>query len=120
MERFDEAVKAFEQAIAVGGRMPFLLAELGRAHALAGRPREARKFVEESEEQAKGFEGHLGSFVTAFAYASLGEKDKAFELLEKAYQERQLELVWIKAWPVSDQLRSDARFTALLKKMNLE
>jgi TolB-like protein/Tfp pilus assembly protein PilF len=121
MGKFDEAVQALEKSIAVGGgRMPALLAELGRAHALAGRPQQARKLIKESEEEARRFRLHLGAFLTAFVYADLGEKDRAFQLLEKAYQDRYVELVWIKAWPASDKLRSDARFTALLKKMNLE
>jgi hypothetical protein len=56
----------------------------------------------------------------AVIYAALGEKDKAFELLEKAYQERSIGTgLSIKEFPGFDPLRSDPRFADLLRRMNL-
>jgi hypothetical protein len=52
-------------------------------------------------------------------YAFLGEKDQAFEWLEKAYQERTSRPPWIKVDPRFDPLRSDPRFQDLLSRMNL-
>ncbi len=59
---------------------------------------------------------------TFFAYnhATLGEKDQAFEWLEKAYQERAGELIYLKVEPNLDPLRDDPRFQDLLRRMNLE
>ena len=48
----------------------------------------------------------------------LGEKDKAFEWLEKAYEEHFI--IAIKVNPVFDPLRSDPRFADLLRRMNLQ
>jgi TolB-like protein len=58
----------------------------------------------------------------AFAeiHAALGEKDLAFEELEKAYQEREADLTSLKVEPRWDPLRNDPRFQALLLRMNLE
>jgi hypothetical protein len=56
----------------------------------------------------------------AAVYAALGDKDKAFQWLEKAYQRKDWALVQIKVGPVFDSLRSDARFSDLLKRMNLQ
>jgi hypothetical protein len=52
-------------------------------------------------------------------YAILGDKDRAFVWLEKAYDEKSDLLGWIKVSPFFDQLRSDPRYAALLKKMGL-
>jgi TolB-like protein/Flp pilus assembly protein TadD len=55
----------------------------------------------------------------AQVYAWRGEKDKAFEWLERAHRERDAGLTWLKIDTDFRRLRSDARFTALLHKMNL-
>jgi hypothetical protein len=58
--------------------------------------------------------------VIATVYAGLGDKDKAFEFLEKAYRERSLNLSWhINADLRVDNLRSDPRFRDLLRRMRL-
>jgi hypothetical protein len=51
-------------------------------------------------------------------YAGLGEKDKAFEWLGKACEDRSI--TGIKGDPVYDPLRSDPRFADLLRRMNLQ
>jgi len=57
----------------------------------------------------------------AQAYAALGEKDKAFEWLEKAFADRTIGVGNnIKTDPSFDPLRSDPRFTSILRRMNLE
>ena len=53
-------------------------------------------------------------------HTGLGDNDQAFEWLESAYQERDVQLISIKVDPVWDPLRSDPRFQDLLKKMGLE
>jgi hypothetical protein len=52
-------------------------------------------------------------------YASLGNKDKAFEFLEKAYKEKSPDLAYfLKADLRIDTIRSDRRFQELLRRMN--
>jgi TolB-like protein len=53
-----------------------------------------------------------------FIYIGLGEKDKAFEWLEKTYKEHEAYLDLLQVEPMYDPLRSDPRFKDLLKKMN--
>jgi hypothetical protein len=56
----------------------------------------------------------------ATIYSGLGDKDKAFELLEKAYQERSWDMAWhIKADLRIDNLRLDPRFQNLLHQVGL-
>jgi len=53
-------------------------------------------------------------------YAALGEKDQAFEWLEKAYEGREGTLGGLKVNPKMDNLRSDPRFSDLLRRLNFE
>jgi hypothetical protein len=55
----------------------------------------------------------------AAVYAGLGETDLAMEWLEKAYEIRSRNVVWLKVWPQYDSLRADPRFADLLKRIGL-
>ena len=56
----------------------------------------------------------------ATVYAGLGEKDKAFEFLEKAYQDKSTDLPYfLKADLRMDSLRSDPRFQDLMRRVGL-
>ena len=52
-------------------------------------------------------------------YAVIGEKDRAIEWLNKAYQERNPLLAYVKVMPSYDGLRSDHRFNVLLGRLGL-
>ncbi len=60
------------------------------------------------------------NWATAKAYLDLGEKDKAFAELNKAYANRLSSLCWLKVEPQLDPLRSDPRFQELLKKVGFQ
>ena len=57
------------------------------------------------------------NWVVAKAYLDLGQKDKAFAELNKAYEKRLSSLCWLKVEPQLDSLRSDPRYQQLLRKM---
>jgi hypothetical protein len=57
--------------------------------------------------------------VVAKAYVDLGQKDKAFAELNKAYENRLSSLCWLKVEPQMDPLRSDLRYQELLRKIGL-
>jgi serine/threonine protein kinase/Tfp pilus assembly protein PilF len=94
---------------------PLVIGQLGYAYAKSGRNDEARKSLAELKEQSKG--RYVPPFWIAMIYVGLGEKDEAFAWLEKAYQEREWWLVWIKMDPKVDSLRFDSRFIDLLKRL---
>jgi adenylate cyclase len=58
-------------------------------------------------------------FYVAGDFAALGDKDRAFDWLEKAYQKRDFYLTEIKGHPYMDPLRSDPRYGDLLKRMEI-
>ena len=116
---FGEGIAEFEKELLTSPGGTTGLPDLGRAYALAGRKAEAQKVLDRIFTLSKQ-EYLLPKNVAAF-YAALGEKDKAFEWLEKAYQERSLGFgLSMKSSPVYDPLRSDPRFADLLRRMNLQ
>ena len=58
------------------------------------------------------------NWVVAKAYLDLGDKDKAFSELNKAYENHVSSLCWLKVEPQMDPLRSDPRYQELLRKIN--
>ena len=90
---------------------------LGYAYAVSGEPEKTWKLIEEL--QAGSQPEHLAPYHLAMIYFGLGEKDKAFEYLDKACEQRSPQLFWIKTLPELDSVRSDPRFQAILRRMNL-
>ena len=84
-------------------------AEGGYSAALRAMANGCKKSVEKGYGQASSM---------AMIYAQLGEKEKAFEWLEVAYEDRSRGLASIKGEPQLDPLRSDPRFHSLLRRMN--
>ncbi len=78
-----------------------------------------QKVLEFTIEDRKKSGNSLNSRDMAKLYARLGERDKAFEFLEKDYEERNSDLLWLKADPVWDNIRSDPRFADLIRRVGL-
>lgn len=115
---YDEAIMAFQEAVRSSGGTALSKARLGQAYANAGKKRKAFRILDELEEKAKS--EYVSPLYIARIYTALGEKDMAFEWLERAYEIRFPWMVRLAVEPGWDPLRSDPRFTVLLKKMGLE
>jgi len=73
--------------------------------------------------QVRGFEDKTDTrpeFQGAVLYAKVGDKDKAFECLEKSYQTREPWMSLLKVEPGLDSVRDDPRFDELVKRLGLE
>jgi serine/threonine-protein kinase len=72
-------------------------------------------------EQAKRFEkDNPAYFFAAYLYAPMGDHDRAFEYLEKSYQQRENLIIYLKVNPLFDSLRGDPRYDALVKRLRLQ
>ncbi len=88
----------------------------GNCYARAGNEAEARKAIRHLvERETKDPDSR---YALALVYAGLGEKDRAFEWLEKAYKAHDNGMLYLKVDPPLDPLRSDPRFQDLLRRMN--
>jgi len=116
--KLPEAVAAFQKAVEISNGNQDVIAGLAHAYAAMGNTAETRKLLNNLHRQSARI--YMSPYVIATIYAALGDKDKAFEFLDKAYQERSLNLSWhIMADLRVDNLRSDRRFQELLHKMGL-
>jgi len=112
---FPQALAELEKGEAAPGRGAIFV-PLVRAYVGMGRRPEAQKALDQYLKQKR-----VSKVSVAQAYAALGEKDKAFEWLEKAFADRTIGVGNnIKTDPSFDPLRSDPRFTSILRRMNLE
>ena len=114
-EMFEEAIAELKKASALGRAGGE--AWLGNAYALAGKRDEAQKILDELKEASK--QRYVSPFEFALIYMGLGEKDHAFEWLNKTFDENPYRISFIKFNPRFDSLRSDPRFTDLLRRMKL-
>src|SRR5687767_2957792 len=64
-------------------------------------------------------EGRVRNWRMIRIYAELGDKDRAFEYLEKAFEERESLLIFLKVTPFFENLHSDERFQNLLRRLGL-
>ena len=91
---------------------------IGYVAALTNNRTEARRALEELKDLATT--RYVSPHHLAVMHAALGEHDQAFEWLEKAYESRVAQLNWLKIDPRFRKLRSDPRFTNLLRRLRLE
>ena len=87
------------------------------AYAKLGHRAEAEQVLARSLEREKTT--YVPNYWVAVAYAALGDKDKAFSELEKAYQSHDRWIFRIKIDPFMDPLRDDPRFADLVKRIGL-
>jgi predicted Zn-dependent protease len=90
---------------------------LAQVYGLAGKKHEAQKIIDGLQERSRHH--YVFPSVFANAYLGLGDKNQALTYLERAYEEQDPWLFYLKVWPPLDPLRSQPRFQALLRRVNL-
>ena len=113
--RFDEALAAAKSCEIHWGS-DFCLVVQSHIYGVWGRTRDARKAID----QLKEISHHRYVYPTFFsgAYLAAGDKEQALTWMERAYDEKDPGLFWLKVWPSNDLLRSEPRFQAIVRKLN--
>ena len=112
-----DAIAVFQQAVDAEHGDPAALANLGHAYAVAGRHDRAQATLEQL--LARSHREFVSPEVLANVYCGLNDRERAMDWLEKAYVARAPDLVYIGVDAVYDPLRAEARFRALLRKLQL-
>ena len=115
--RFQESVDLWERCLTIYGWLDYVKV-MKRANQKGGPRYALEQWMRAGEESAKT-DDSLPTFVAAFTYASLGNKDRAFAWLDKALEQRNWCIIYLKRDNVWDPLRSDPRFSALLQRVGL-
>jgi Flp pilus assembly protein TadD len=114
---YPAAIAAFQRVEGRWGRQPAVLASLAWVYGLAGRKHEAQRLIDELHEIAR--HRYVGPALFVSAYLGIGDKNAALTWMERAIEEQDQELISPKVDPSLDPLRSEPRFQALVRRMNL-
>jgi|GEM_PF-203961 len=117
-EMYTRALESFQKAVEILPSSPFPVAVLAFGYAAAGKKIQALQILDKILAVPRN-QMRL-SYQIATIYAALEDKDKAFEWLEVAYQQKHDFMLDIKVDQKLDNLRSDPRFSQLLKKVGLD
>ena len=108
-----EARAEFEKATTLDD-LPWYVSSVGYAYAVSGDRAKAEQVLRDLEELAK--QRYVSPANRAAVYLGLGEKEKALDWLEKAYEDRDPIFWWINGDQLYDSLRGAPRFEALVQK----
>jgi DNA-binding winged helix-turn-helix (wHTH) protein/tetratricopeptide (TPR) repeat protein len=111
-----KAIEMLQSAVELSGDDPVTLGALAHTLALAKQSREANKIIDDLLRSRTRRYISAGNIATI--YIGLDKKELAFDWLEKAYQNKDIQVVWLKVSPVFDPLREDPRFTKLLERVS--
>jgi TolB-like protein/Tfp pilus assembly protein PilF len=110
---YREAIAELERAVSLSGGGPVYLAALAHTYGVSGRRSDTQKLIDELKRVSA--RRYVASFDMAIALLGLGDRDRTFDALEKAVQERSPRLLFLMIDPRFDPLRSDSRFQRLTK-----
>jgi TolB-like protein/DNA-binding winged helix-turn-helix (wHTH) protein/Flp pilus assembly protein TadD len=115
--RHADAVKHRARSAVLNGADPEIVGRFRDAFARDGYETVRRRML---EWESTLTQMPLGSSALALGWARLGEREKALEWLEKAFESHTRDLIYLKVEPSYDSLRGDPRFLAMLRRLGLE
>ena len=119
LREFDRAVSSLRNAVQLsGGAVPVLLGWLGLALGSGGHASEARALLDRLT--AMTTQRYIPPTCFAWVHLGLGNIDETFLWMDRAIDTPDRMMAAIKTYPFLDPIRSDPRFTALLRRMNLQ
>lgn len=117
--KLQEAISEYQKAIEISDGSQAPAVALAHAYSSAGKKADAEKILLDLERKSK--ESSFSPYTMATIYAGLGESDKAFGFLEKAYAEKSLDFpLPLQSDLLLDSLHADPRFHNLLRRIRLQ
>ncbi len=113
--KYTEAISDFKEMIRLNGQHAGVNCYLGYALAKAGRTGESRAILRKLE---KGSE-YVSPVELAILFVGLGEKERALAALERGFADRDSQMQYLMIEPNFDSIRSESRFTELVRKVGL-
>lgn len=113
---FGLAIPELRKAVELSHGTPLMTSALANAYARSGNVAEAQRLLAELSSESK--QQYVSPYYFAVVYVGLGKPEEAIDWLEKAFSDRSNGLVFLKAEPGLDDLRSNPRFVALQQKLN--
>ncbi len=114
---YEKAIENLETASELSGGNIAYETYLGYAYGVAEMKHKASETLQKLKEISKT--QYVPAYNFAMVHLGLGEIDKTFELLEKAFEERSGFMLFLNVEPMVDKLRADYRFEDLIKKIGL-
>ena len=115
--QYEPAIRSFKNATEGSGASSEGIALAGYTYGVSGRPGEARERLRELETIAQT--RYVPPLYRALVYQGLGDSNEALRWLERAYDERDVHMVFLGVDPKWDPLREDPRFIRLVNRMKL-
>ena len=109
---YPEALSELEKA---GSATTEPLSNMGYVYARSGRPAEALKILDQLRADSRTH--YVPAYSFARIFLALGRRDEGFAWLEKAYEERNFWLIFLRVEPQLDPVRDDPRFKELLRRI---
>jgi tetratricopeptide (TPR) repeat protein len=113
---YKDAEAAYKKTQKLAGRHAYLYISFSRLYAAWNRRDEAMNYLNEVIAMSK--EEYVPPTHIGWAYLALGEHEEAFSWFDKAYQERDPQLLF-QEWPMWDPIKSNPRYNALVNKIGL-
>ena len=113
----EEAIVELGNARTCAGDQPAVLAALAHLYAGTGKLSEAAGLLDELENFS--LHRYVSPYWLALVHTGLGDRARALELLDRAYQHRDVWLTWLGVEPRYDALRTEPRFGEILRNIGL-
>jgi tetratricopeptide (TPR) repeat protein len=111
------AIAELEKAVDLSRRDSGPVAWLGFAHGIARQKEKAQVLLRELQQRFE--RSYVSPPLVALVFLGLGDRDRAFEWLEKGYELHDSGIVRLETAPEFDALRSDPRFADLKRRVGL-
>jgi serine/threonine-protein kinase len=115
--QYGRAIEEFTKSIELGGRSVNHVGVLGYTYARSGNRDRAREHLEELT--ARAADGYVSPMWFALVHLGLSDRDRLFDWLNRAFEERDGSLILVTAAVEFDPVREDPRFNLLLDKMGV-